>query len=98
MPAIARKGVDKASPHNGVPESHLLFAEGSPNVFIGGNAVVRVGDKTAGEDVASVGSGNVFVNGIAAHRIGDDIAAHPGGSPPILTCQTGSPAGTVVAN
>jgi uncharacterized Zn-binding protein involved in type VI secretion len=98
MPAIARKDVDKASPHNGVPPSHLLFAEGSPNVFIGGNAVVRIGDKTAGEDVALTGSGTVFVNGIAAHRIGDSITAHPGGNPPILTCETGAPAGTVSAD
>jgi uncharacterized Zn-binding protein involved in type VI secretion len=98
MPAIARKGVDKASAHNGVPEPHLLFSEGSPDVFIGGNAAVRVGDKTAGEDVALTGSGTVFVNGLAAHRIGDSITAHPGGSPPILTCETGSPAGTVSAD
>jgi len=98
MPAIARKGVDKASAHNGVPEPHLLFSEGSPDVFIGGNAVVRVGDKTAGEDVALTGSGTVFVNGLSAHRIGDSITAHPGGSPPILTCETSSPAGTVSAD
>ena len=98
MPAIARKGVDKASAHNGVPESHLLFSEGSSDVFIGGNSVVRIGDKTAGEDVALTGSGTVFVNGKAAHRIGDSITAHPGGSPTILTCETGSPAGTVTAD
>lgn len=99
MPAIARKGVDKASAHDGVPESHLLFAEGSGNVFIGGNAVVRIGDKTAGLDVAKTGSSTVFVNGIAVHRIGDKIDEHD--MPPntmTLTCETGSPVGTVFAD
>jgi uncharacterized Zn-binding protein involved in type VI secretion len=39
------------------------LANGSPNVFVNGKAMGRVGDLHSGGEVIVTGSGNVFVNG-----------------------------------
>lgn len=56
--------------------------EGSPNVFVNGKPVHRVGDHwathccgpTCHDGTASSGSGSVFVNGKAICRVGDTIS------------------------
>jgi uncharacterized Zn-binding protein involved in type VI secretion len=91
MPAIVRIG-DQSAGHCFEPRPNL---EGSPNVFVNGKAVHRVGDQwaphTCGNSthgaVQSQGSPNVFVNGKAVARIGDqqtcgDICAE--GSPNVF--------------
>ena len=61
------------------------FTEGSPNVFVNGKAVVRVGDSLehncphCGTGEASGGSSTVFANGQAVVREGDPVS-YPGGS------------------
>ena len=77
-------------------------AEGSPNVFVNGIPMTRVGpDLTAGHFIGpsffpptpiDSGSSNVFVNGFPAARVGDSIVIHPV-SPPghTGTVTAGSP-------
>lgn len=53
-----------------------LNLTGSPNVFINGKPVVRVGDQVAvygthGTGIMATGSGTVFINGLAVCRVGD---------------------------
>ena len=82
MAAILRKNLDYAGG---------LITGGSPNVFVNGAGVVRVGDPIAphGEGahasaVMASGSSTFFCNGIAVCRVGDratcgDVGT--GGSP-----------------
>lgn len=58
MPAIVRIG-DKSAGHCFEPRPNL---EGSPNVFVNGKAVARMGDQQSCGDICAEGSPNVFVN------------------------------------
>lgn len=70
MPGIARKNIDTAGG---------VAIEGSQNVFVNGEGVVRIGDKVASHGLPPhtptppmiEGSLNVFVNGIGVVRAGD---------------------------
>lgn len=79
MPEATRKG-DCCTGHDAC--SAVKLAEGSPNVFINGQAAGRVGDKyeshsciahPAHQDHIAEGSATVFINGIQAGRIGDAV-------------------------
>jgi len=79
MPGIVRVGLDShvghASPSpNGFHQT--AYAEGSPNVYVNGAKVVRIGDTTGCGDPAIAGSPNVWVNGIKVHRLDDGTAGH----------------------
>lgn len=84
MPKIARVG-DVSTGHDACPP--VPITEGSPNVFINGKPVARVGDPFAVHSckvhpphighIAS-GSSNVFVNGKPVARVGDPVTC--GGS------------------
>lgn len=83
---VTRVG-DKTTGHG--PYKPRAAVEGSPNVFVNGIAVNRVGDKWAphgsspayngdphpgeGSHTTSAGSGTVFANGKAVARIGDPV-------------------------
>ena len=79
MPAVVRLG-DKCSGHGCFPSRENT--EGSPNVFVNGKPVHRVGDSWATHccgipchsGVASSGSSTVFVNGKPICRIGDNVS------------------------
>lgn len=79
MPAVTRLN-DLGSGHNSFP-THPSITD-SPNVFVNGIGVVRIGDVYAihsdGHNSHSgnlaQGSPNVFANGIAIGRIGDLIS------------------------
>ena len=73
---------DKTVGHSWVPTTSIA---GSPNVFINGIAVVRVGDAYATHSlpyppiaphqlVSAQGSKTVFVNGLSLSRIGDQMS------------------------
>lgn len=70
MPGVARKNVDIAGG---------VAIQGSQNVFVNGEGVVRIGDKVASHGLPPhtptplmiEGSSNVFVNGIGVVRAGD---------------------------
>lgn len=80
MPAIARIG-DPATQHPCGGQANP--AEGSPNVFVEGVAVHRLGDRNVAHSFNAPptcvphsttlvsGSGSVFVNGKAVARVGD---------------------------
>ena len=78
MPSVTRLG-DMASGHGCWPEHPSI--EASPNVFVNGIPVVRVGDAyqphtcetTHGGNLAA-GSSSVFVNGMAIGRVGDPVS------------------------
>jgi uncharacterized Zn-binding protein involved in type VI secretion len=81
MPAVSRKG-DAGVPHC----SGYVIAEGSPDVYLDGRPVARVGDRATshlkpGSPCKSHtppivrGSSTVFVNGRQIARIGDPLAA-----------------------
>ncbi len=78
MPAAARLN-DMSAGHCFFPRGNC---QGSPNVFINGIPVHRVGDswpihkckKKKHGSVQSQGSANVFVNGVAIARIGDSLS------------------------
>lgn len=80
QPPAIRMGVDASVGHCFPPRP---ADSGSPNVFVNGIAVVRVGDHYPTHSCppypphdgnASVGSSTVFVNGKALHRNGDAIS------------------------
>lgn len=79
MPAVSRLG-DLSTGHGGWPARPSTSA--SPNVFVNGIAVNRVGDTWATHDndgddhdgTTSSGSGTVLVNGLKVARIGDAIS------------------------
>jgi uncharacterized Zn-binding protein involved in type VI secretion len=77
---VARKDVDECTGHDDCPPRKAV--EGSPDVFIDGHAVVRVGDRWESHGcpahpphVGKVvqGSDEVSVNGIPVARIGDPL-------------------------
>ena len=78
MGAVVRLG-DNSAGHCFPARPNLA---GSPNVFVNGIAVHRVGDKWAvhvcgnssHDGVQAQGSPNVFVNGQAVARVGDKIS------------------------
>lgn len=79
MPQATRKN-DYCTGHDDCPSAKL--AEGSPNVFINGQAAGRVGDKYTShsclahpphQDSIASGSATVYINGIPAGRIGDSV-------------------------
>ncbi|MDC0743047.1 PAAR domain-containing protein [Polyangium mundeleinium] len=78
MAQVARKGIDECSGHDGCPPRKAI--EGSPDVFLDGHAIVRVGDLWEPHDgpdhphhdsVAEEGSDEIYVNGKAVVRVGD---------------------------
>lgn len=80
MPAVVRIG-DNSTGHECYPP--MSATTGSPDVFVNGRPVVRVGDywnshacpSTPPHDgTASAGSSSVFVNGKAIMRVGDAIS------------------------
>lgn len=80
MPAVTRTG-DANTGHDACPPTTL--ASGSPNVFVNGKAVGRVGDpyvahgcKDHPSHVGTIATGApcVFVNGKAVGRIGDAVS------------------------
>lgn len=80
MPSIIRSLIDFSTGHCFEPRPCLT---GSPNVFVNGSPVVRVGDDylqihvcgiaTHPMGPALIGSPNVFVNNSPVHRSGDLI-------------------------
>ena len=79
MPEITRVGLDShvghASPTPN-PFHQTAYATGSPDVYVNGAKVVRIGDITSCSDPASAGSSTVFANGIGVHRKGDATGGH----------------------
>ena len=79
MPEITRVGLDShvghASPTPN-PFHQTAYATGSPDVYVNGAKVVRIGDTTSCADPASAGSSTVFANGIGVHRKGDATGGH----------------------
>lgn len=78
MPGIVRVGdahAGHASPTPN-PTHKTSFAAGSGNVFVNGQAAVRIGDATGCGDKADAGSSTVFINGIGVHRKGDATTGH----------------------
>jgi len=87
---VARKGVDTCSGHDDCPPRKAV--EGSPDVFIDGHAVVRVGDlweehegsgHSKHQGRVQQASEDITVNGLPVVRVGDPLDC--GG-----TVQTGS--------
>ena len=70
MKAVCRAGVDTHS-------CGSLDIEGSPNVFVNGHPVHRVGDGDSHGGVQAEGSSTVFVNGRAIARVGDNNGGCP---------------------
>jgi len=64
MPAVCRAGID-------VHGCGSMDVGGSPNVFINGFPVHRVGDAESHGGIQVEGSSTVFANGIAIARVGD---------------------------
>ena len=97
MPGIVRVDTDKhvghASPSPN-PFHQTLYEEGAATVFVNGDKVVRIGDKTYCGDPATAGSPNVFAEGIAVHRDDDATGGHTSWVP--NRAETGS--GDVIAN
>ena len=80
MPGIVRVDLDKHIGHAKAktPYHQTAYKTGSVNVFVNGKKAVRIGDKTACNDIALEGSTTVFVNGIGVHRKDDATAGHNG--------------------
>ncbi len=74
MPAICRAGID-------VHECGSVDTEGSPNVFVNGYSVHRLGDGQSHGGVQGEGSATVFVNGVGVARKGDFTIGEP--PPPV---------------
>lgn len=78
MPGIVRVG-DAHAGHSSPtpnPTHKTSYAAGSGNVFVNGQAAVRVDDATSCGDKAAAGSSTVFINGKAVHRKGDATTGH----------------------
>ena len=97
MPGIVRVDTDKhvghASPSPN-PFHQTLYEEGAATVFVNGDKVVRIGDKTYCGDPATAGSPDVFAEGKAVHRQDDATGGHTSWVP--NRAETGS--GDVIAN
>lgn len=84
MPQIAKKSITRrlADKHIGHksrtpnPFHKTAYSDGSPDVFVNGKGVVRIGDKTFCGDPAAEGSSTVFANGIPVHRMMDKTKGH----------------------
>ena len=79
MPGILRDNEDLAGG---------IFTTGSPNVFVNGFPVVRIGDHIASHGIGlhasatmATGSSTVFCNGIAICRAGDVATCSHTGTP-----------------
>jgi len=96
MPPVTRTNVDPSSGH-GCWEPRPNTPNGSSDVFINGEGVVRVSDAWPPHTCPSIpethggsqsgGSSTFFVNGLAVARIGDAIDcgdAVAGGSPDVI--------------
>ena len=97
MPGVVRKTIDQHVGHPSTtpsPFHQTSYAVGSPDVFVEGYAIVRVGDTTACGDPAIGSSPNVYANGILVHRLADATAGHGSWVP--NSAQTSST--TVIAN
>lgn len=92
MPALSYKGANCTGDGCFPPRPSI---EGSPNVYVNGKPVLRVGDKyaphTCGDSkhdgACSSGSSSVFCNGKPVARVGDDVscgAAVAMGSPNVF--------------
>lgn len=77
---VARKDVDECTGHDGCPSRKAV--EGSPDVFLDGHAVVRLGDRWAShgcpvhaphEGRVNQASEDVLVNGLPVVRVGDPL-------------------------
>ena len=93
MPGVVRVGLDAHVGHASPTPSgfhQTSYAVGSPNVYVNGAKVVRIGDTTACGDPASAGSPNVFVNNIAVHRLNDGTAGHGSWVPNMATTASGN--------
>jgi uncharacterized Zn-binding protein involved in type VI secretion len=95
---VIRKGVDNSRGHCYEPRPANT---GSPNVYVNGIPVVRVGDhypthscgNSSHDGDASQGAPNVYVNGKAIHRAGDSISCGDtasGGSPNVFVGDGGA--------
>lgn len=78
MPGVVRvgdahEGHDSPTPN---PFHKTTYADGSGDVFVNNQAVVRIGDATSCGDPAAAGSETVFINGIGVHRLGDATSGH----------------------
>jgi len=96
MPPVTRTNLDGTTGHEGyVPRPST--ANGSPNVFVNGEGIVRVtdawpdhtdpGPPDTHSGTQSSGSSTVFTNGLATARIGDSIScgdAVAAGSPNVI--------------
>ena len=70
MPAACRAGVDTHA-------CGSLDGGGSPNVFINGSPVHRIGDGQSHGGVQGEGSPDVFANGLGIARVGDYSSGEP---------------------
>lgn len=96
MPPVTRTNIDPSTGHGGyVPRPNT--PNGSSDVFVNGQGVVRVTDAWPDHTNPSIpdthggaqsgGSSTFFVNGLAVARIGDAIScgdAVAGGSPNVI--------------
>ena len=93
MPGIVRVGLDSHVGHASVtpnPFHQTSYAVGSPDVYVNGAKVVRIGDTTACGDPAVVGSPDVWANGIKVHRLNDGTAGHGSWVPNMATTASGN--------
>lgn len=77
--SISRVGLDRHIGHESMtpnPFHRTEYVQGSPDTFVNGAKVVRIGDKTACGDPADAGSSTVKVNGIGVHRLLDATGGH----------------------
>ena len=64
MPGVSRLG-DVCTGHGcfpSRPSTGSVLAAGSPNVFVNGMEIARIGDPVACGSAVATGSGNVFAN------------------------------------
>ena len=83
MPAVCRSGID-------VHSCGSVDVQGSPDVFVNGFPVHRVGDGDSHGGVQAEGSDTVYANGLAFARVGDANGGCPLPCPPNPEA-TGSP-------
>ncbi len=91
MPEVVRRNQDHHVGHTGRPGPYhkTYYKEGSPNVFVNNEPVIRQNDPLVCGDRAKGTSPNVYANNILIHRKGDATTGH--GAWPPVTAETGSP-------
>ena len=67
---VCRAGTD-------VHSCGALDTEGSPNVFVNGAPVHRIGDGDSHSGTQDEGSSTVFANGLGVARVGDNNTGEP---------------------